>query len=190
MQVVGDKTPSQTLRVMIKDAADSLGDFVFSYTEAVERGKTEDFTEQEVQMLMKPLLQKRLEAQGLDKIAIKNKIHYLFNSEQIKENRNKRYLEEKMNVHPNYHNNDIEECSSWDKDSALNEIARLTTENNELNETVKSMSFEENPDIFRINKVDPNSMVFTKLKGSDAIDLVRNDIKKDRFYDIAWKEAV
>ena len=191
LEVVGGKTPSQVLRVMIKDAADSLGDFVFSYSEAIERGKQEDFNEQEIQMLIRPLLQKRLETQGLDKIAIKNKIAYLFNRAEEQERARDNREKQKLYVQPINHNNVLEDCSSdWDKSSAMDEIARLHNEVYELNDTIKSMSFEENPDIFRINQADPNSMVFTKLKGSDAIDLVRNDIKKDKFYDIAWKEAV
>lgn len=183
IQVTEGKQPSQFLSTLIKQAVDNFVDFTTNWIEIIERAKYEGFTEAEIKAIMVPMMKDQFRAMGLDEKQIANRLYYQFNAREVKQNRNNRYLEQKSTEHS------VPDLTDWDKSSAMDEIARLQTDLNDANETIRSMSFEENPDIFRINAKDPNSMVFQKMKGSDAITLIRNDLKSDRFYDIAWKEA-
>lgn len=185
IQITEGKQPSEFLSTLIKQAVDNFVDFTTNWIEIIERAKYEGFSEDEIKAIMIPMMKDQFRAMGLDEKQIDNRLQYRFNAQKFKERQKENYKKKFLNIQEN----DLEP-SDWDKASAMDEIARLQTDLNDANETIRSMSFEENPDIFRINKADPNSMVFTKLKGSDCIDIIRNDLKKDSFYDIAWKEAV
>ena len=191
IQVSEGKVPSELLSDLIVKAADNFVDFTTTWLEIVDRGKLEGFTEAELKMLIVPHIKDEFRKMGMTESQIQNKLYYKFHALEEKQRAKEKYTKSVLENPEMTHNNVLEDSSSdWDRDSAMEEISRLHNELAEKNEVIKSFTFEENPDIFRINQKDPNSMVFTKLKGSDAIDLVRNDIKKEKFYDIAWKEAV
>ena len=179
------RRPSEHLMICIKETANSIRDSCSGWLEVLDGGKMEGFTEQELREMILPILKDKLEALGYNKRQIINKINYLFNADRIKENRNKRYLEQKsLNVQAKYSGTD--QSSSFTDKTALDEIARLRAENNELHETIKNISFNDNPSVFAVNKETGN--YFANVTLLDAATIIRSsDSNQQKKINLAWE---
>jgi len=198
---IGEKTASSQLSCMIRQYAESAIDAISIWEDIRDVGKQEDFTEEELKEMMRPVLRQKLEEMGLSKKQIRSKVWTLLNPERRALVNKNNYQNSRLKTTSEY--DSLEESSNWDRDKAnqslieelkeeneglKEEITILQTHLNDKNEVIKSFSFEENPDIFRINQKDPNSMVFSKMKVSDAISILKRDVK-DELIDIAWRKS-
>ena len=192
------KEPSPFLVQLMKDAAANLADFAASWSEIIDRGKEQDFTEQELKEMFVPYLKEQLEKLGIDKEKIADKVYYMMNT-QKKAIANKAAYE-KRRINPiNDYNNDIEDCSipgDWNRESSLDEIGRLHTKIAEQEEKIKELQdaldnvgFNENPDIFEINKraINDGQQYYERVSLVELQTLVKSYVKPGEHWEFAMR---
>jgi nucleoside-triphosphatase THEP1 len=148
---IANKIASPQLSMMMRQAVTEFSDFAGSWTEMIETAKLEGISEKDVIETMKPMIKEELEKRGLTNRQIINKINYLTHQDTIKARRVERYNEQK----PSLNSSDLQtndHCSSKEEVTLYDEIARLRTENNKLQETLENVSFNDNPEVFAVNK--------------------------------------
>src|SRR5580765_7387023 len=102
-KVSRDLKPSPELFEMIQAAASSLTGFAQLWESIRKKGNSEGFTDEQLQWLLRPLLQDKL---GMDR----NKIYYLFHAEELKEKQRQRNTP--LNIRQIDKNKDPEDNSS------------------------------------------------------------------------------
>ena len=179
---ISSKEPSQALMMIITNCASDFIATGSSLEEVIENGKLEGYSEQQLKTLVAIEIHRQLKGQGLDEKQIKNRLHYILNANTIKEKRNKRYLEQKKSSNnrleqkSSSNNKDVLNCSvrndleSWDKDSALEEIARLRTELNEAHGIIENITFSDNPNIVTVRRDSEN--FFAKVTAREVGSIV------------------
>lgn len=153
---VGGKVASNQLSMALRVAAEEVTDFTKSWNGIMELGKQEGFNQQELIEMFKPLVREQLKKQGLEPRQVNQKIYYLVHKDDIiKQQLESRHEKSKIL--------DSEPPVFTDK-SALDEIARLHTENTELHEQLDKFSFSDDPNTIVVKRTDDNYFACLKIR--------------------------
>jgi hypothetical protein len=178
---IAGKTASHHLSLLLRQSANELTDFAKSWNEIKETGLQEGFSEQELIAMLKPLVREQLKKQGIEPKKINNTVYYLVHQEQEKERNKEKYQNKKVLV------NQYNEESSFTDKSALDEIARLRTQLEEAHETIKNISFCDNPDLFAVRK--DSDTYFENVTLIQAATIIRStDSNQQKKINFAYEE--
>ena len=152
---VGGKVASNQLSMALRVAAEEVTDFTKSWNGIMELGKQEGFSQQELIDMFKPLVREQLKKQGLEPRQVNQKIYYLIHKDDVRKQQ-KEYYEKSNEL-------DSEPPVFTDK-SALDEIARLHTENNDLHQKLQNFSFSDDPNTIVVKRTDDNYFGSVKVR--------------------------